>query len=101
MQQQKWCALREIIDELATSLDDYTTYLLQQSRIVKQKQDSLRVSDSETPKVLPINASVNGRIQPLYSVRPGEGITHTISFVHLQLQFQLSLPVENSRGCYD
>ena len=29
MQQQRWCALQEIIDELATSLDDYTTYLHQ------------------------------------------------------------------------
>ena len=67
MQQQRWCALRAIIDELATSLDDYTTYLRQQSRIVKEKQGSLSVSDSGTVKVLPINASVSGRIQPLYS----------------------------------
>ena len=34
---------------------------------MKQKQDSLRVSDSGAVKVLPINASVSGRIQPLYS----------------------------------
>ena len=67
MQQQRWSALRQTIDELATSLDDYTTYLRQQSRIVKQKQDSLSVSDSGTVKVLPINASISGRIQPLYS----------------------------------
>lgn len=67
MQQQRWSALRQLIDELATSLDDYTTYLRQQSRIVKQKQHSLSVSDSGTVKVLPINASISGRIQPLYS----------------------------------
>ena len=30
--------LQEVIDELATSLDDYTTYLHQQSRIVKQSK---------------------------------------------------------------
>ena len=108
MQQQRWCALREVIDELATCLDDYTTYLRQQSRIVKQKQDSLSVSDSGTVKVLPINASVSGRIQPLYSAleekpasssqclctygseieipvyaRPREGIARSIGSVHL------------------
>ena len=58
IQQERWRALREIIDELATSLDDYTTYLCQQSRIVKQKQDSLSVSDCGIVKLLPINASV-------------------------------------------
>ena len=36
LQQRRWCALREVIDELATCLDDYTTYLRQQSRIVKR-----------------------------------------------------------------
>lgn len=68
MQQQRWCALRGINDELATCWDDYTTYLHQQSKIVKQKQDSHSVSDFGTVKVLPINASVSSRIQPLYSV---------------------------------
>ena len=50
IQQERWRTLHEIIDELATSLDDYTTYLHQQSRTVKQKQDSLSVSDLGTVK---------------------------------------------------
>ena len=52
MQQERWYTLREVIDELATSLDDYTTYLHQQSRIVKQKQDLFSVSDLGTVKAL-------------------------------------------------
>ena len=52
MQQERWYTLREVIDELATSLDDYTTYLHQQSRIVKQKQDLFSVSDLGMVKVL-------------------------------------------------
>ena len=37
----------------------------QQSRIVKQRQDLLSVTDSGIVKLLPINASISGRIQPL------------------------------------
>lgn len=56
MQQQKWHTLRESVDQLATSLDDYSTYLRQQMRSVKQKQESTvssaSISDAWTLKVL-------------------------------------------------
>ena len=63
IQQERWCVLREIIDELAT-----IHYLPEPTvKNYEAKQDSLSVSDLGTVKVLPINASVSGRIQPLYS----------------------------------
>ena len=71
MQQQRWCALWEIIDELATSLDNCTTYLHQQVRIVNQNQDSLKVNDSRTLKILPIN----DRSRPLAISLPGPNMT--------------------------
>ena len=111
------------------SLDDYTTYLCQQSKIMKQKQGSISVSDSGTVKVLPINGSVSGRIEPLYSALEEKPVYTqvavnafaprdpkpkyqyirdlekglSISFVHVQLQFELHVPspVENFRRCYN
>lgn len=71
MQQPKWHTLRESIDELATSLDDYCTYLCQQLRSVKQKQESTvssaSISDAGTLKVLPKNPSISGRLEPLFT----------------------------------
>ena len=46
LQQERWQYLREIVDELATSLDDYTIYLRQHSKVEKQKQDTLSVGDT-------------------------------------------------------
>lgn len=80
MQQGKWKSLREDIDQLAISLDDNTIYLRQQTKIVKEKQSSLSVADSGAVKVLPVNASVSSRIQPLNAALQEKPVYEVNSF---------------------
>ena len=97
---------------------------------MKQEQDSLSVSDSGIVKVLPINASVSGRIQPLYSALEEKPVYTQVAVNNFapmdpKLKYQymrdlekgLPVPsvlytcsfslnyhylhVENSRRCYD
>ena len=93
MQQGRWHDLREIVDELATSLGDCTTYLCQHSKVVKQKQDSLSVSDTGRVKLLPINASVSGRIEPLYTALQEKPVyskvdVNTLALMDPKLKYQ-------------
>ena len=83
MQQQKWRTLRESVDQLATSLDDYSTYLRQQMRSVKQKQESTissaSISDAGTLKVLPKNAGVSGRLESLFTTLNEQPVYHRVA----------------------
>ena len=65
LQQRKWAELKSIIDKLASSIDDYTLYLRQQTGIVKAKQAATSISDSSSLKVLPRRDSpVRQKLQP-------------------------------------
>ena len=83
IQQQKWHTLRESDDQLATSLDDYSTYLHQQMRSVKQKQESTvpsaSISDAGTLKVLPKNAGVSGWLESLFTALNEQPVYHKVA----------------------
>ena len=80
MQQQKW---HTSVDQLATSLDDYSTYLRQQMRSVKQKQESTvssaSISDAGTLKVPPKNAGVSGRLESLFTALNEQLVYHKVA----------------------
>lgn len=74
-------SLQESVDNLAMSLDDYTIYLRQQTKVVKDQQSSLSVGDSGTVKVLPVNVSesVSGRIEPLFTALQEKPVYHKVA----------------------
>ncbi len=79
IQQKRWAELRRIIDELASSIDEYTMYLRQQLQIVKSKQLRMTVSDSSSVKVLPVrNGPISENLQPLFDTMQGK---HAYQFV--------------------